>query len=41
MLFIRKIFDWMRHWKHMGKVIVRMEKKAENKAEEAQKQEQE
>ena len=29
LLFIRKIFDWMRHWKHMGKVIVRMEKKAE------------
>ena len=29
LLFIRKIFDWMRHWKHMGKLIVRMEKKAE------------
>lgn len=29
LLFIRKIFDWMRHWKHVGKFIVRMEKKAE------------
>lgn len=29
LLFIRKIFDWMRHWKHLGKVIVKMEKKAE------------
>lgn len=29
LLFIRKIFDWMRHWKHLGKVIVRMEKKAD------------
>ena len=28
-LFIRKIFDWMRHWKHLGKLIVKMEKKAE------------
>lgn len=29
LLFIRKIFDWMRHWKHLGKFIVKMEKKAE------------
>ena len=29
LLFIRKIFDWMRHWKYMGKFIFRMEKKAE------------
>lgn len=29
LLFIRKIFDWMRNWKHFGKVIVKMEKKAE------------
>lgn len=29
LLFIRKIFDWMRNWKHMGKVIVKMEQKAE------------
>lgn len=29
LLFIRKIFDWMRHWKHLGKLIIRMEKKAE------------
>ncbi len=29
LLFIRKIFDWMRKWKHMGKVITKMEKKAE------------
>lgn len=29
LLFIRKIFDWMRHWKHLGKLIAKMEKKAE------------
>ncbi len=29
LLFIRKIFDWMRKWKHMGKIIEKMEKKAE------------
>lgn len=29
LLFIRKIFDWMRSWKHLGKFIVKMEKKAE------------
>lgn len=29
LLFIRKIFDWLRHSKHLGKVIVKMEKKAE------------
>lgn len=29
LLFIRKIFDWMRKWKHMGKIIAKMEKKAE------------
>ena len=29
LLFIRKIFDWMRKWKYMGKIIVKMEKKAE------------
>ncbi len=29
LLFIRKIFDWMRKWKHMGKVIAKMEIKAE------------
>ena len=29
LLFIRKIFDWMRKWKHFGKVIVKLEKKAE------------
>lgn len=29
LLFIRKIFDWMRHWKHLGKLILKMEKKAE------------
>ncbi len=29
LLFIRKIFDWMRTWKHMGKVIEKMEKKAD------------
>ena len=29
LLFIRKIFDWMRKWKHMGKIIVKMEQKAE------------
>lgn len=29
LLFIRKIFDWMRKWKHMGKIITKMEKKAE------------
>jgi len=29
LLFIRKIFDWIRHWKHLGKVIVKMEKKAD------------
>lgn len=29
LLFIRKIFDWMRHWKHLGKFIVKMEKKAD------------
>lgn len=29
LLFIRKIFDWMRHWRRLGKLIVRMEKKAE------------
>lgn len=29
LLFIRKIFDWLRHRKHIGKVIIRMEKKAE------------
>lgn len=29
LLFIRKIFDWMRHWKHLGKLILKMENKAE------------
>lgn len=29
LLFIRKIFDWMRHWKYLGKFIQKMEKKAE------------
>ena len=29
LLFIRKIFDWMRHWKHLGKVIVKLEQKAD------------
>ncbi len=29
LLFIRKIFDWMRTWKRMGKVIEKMEKKAD------------
>lgn len=29
LLFIRKIFDWMRHWKHLGKLILKLEKKAE------------
>lgn len=29
LLFIRKIFDWMRKWKHFGKIILRLEKKAE------------
>ncbi len=29
LLFLRKIFDWMRKWKHLGKIIVKMEKKAE------------
>lgn len=29
LLFIRKIFDWMRKWKHFGKVIVKLEEKAE------------
>lgn len=29
LLFIRKIFDWMRNWKHLGKLILKMEKKAE------------
>lgn len=29
LLFIRKIFDWMRKRKHFGKIILRLEKKAE------------
>lgn len=29
LLFIRKIFDWMRDWKFMGKVIRKLESKAE------------
>lgn len=29
LLFIRKIFDWMRKWKHMGRMIEKMEKKAD------------
>ncbi len=29
LLFIRKIFDWMRKWKHFGKIILKMEAKAE------------
>ncbi len=29
LLFIRKIFDWMRKWKHFGKIILKLEKKAE------------
>lgn len=29
LLFIRKIFDWMRKWKHFGKIIVKLEEKAE------------
>lgn len=29
LLFIRKIFDWMRHWKHLGKFIIKLEKKAD------------
>lgn len=29
LLFIRKIFDWMRKWKYMSKIIVKMEQKAE------------
>ena len=29
LLFIRKIFDWMRDWRGMGKVIKKLEAKAE------------
>lgn len=29
LLFIRKIFDWMRKWKHFGKIILKLEAKAE------------
>lgn len=29
LLFIRKIFDWMRRWKHFGKIILKLEGKAE------------
>lgn len=29
LLFIRKIFDWMRKRKHFGKIILKLEKKAE------------
>lgn len=29
LLFIRKIFDWMKKWKHFGKIILKMEAKAE------------
>lgn len=29
LLFIRRIFDWMRHWRHLGKLIFKMERKAE------------
>lgn len=29
LLFIRKIFDWMRKWKHFGKIILKLEGKAE------------
>lgn len=29
LLFIRKIFNWMRKWKYMGKIIAKMEEKAE------------
>lgn len=29
LLFIRKIFDWMRDMKHMGKLITKLESKAE------------
>lgn len=29
LLFIRKIFDWMRDWEFMGKVIRKLESKAE------------
>ena len=29
LLFIRKIFNWMRKWKHFGKIIIKMENKAE------------
>lgn len=29
LLFIRRIFDWFRHMKHIGKVIHKLEKKAD------------
>ncbi len=29
LLFIRKIFDWMRKWKHFGRIITKLEQKAE------------
>lgn len=29
LLFIRKIFDWLRHMKHIGKIIGKLEKKAD------------
>lgn len=29
LLFIRKIFDWLRHMKHIGKLICKLEKKAD------------
>ncbi len=29
LLFIRKIFDWMRKWKHTAKIVTKMEAKAE------------
>ncbi|MBO5422132.1 MAG: small multi-drug export protein [Clostridia bacterium] len=29
LLFIRKIFDWMRKWKHTARIVAKMEAKAE------------
>lgn len=32
LLFIRKIFDWLRPTKHLGKLVTRLEKRALNKS---------
>ena len=32
LLFIRKIFDWLRPTKHLGKLVVKMENRAMNKS---------